>query len=108
MNRVNLKIVEFNKLKKSSSIKSFFNRSIIETNALRVAERIINDVKINGDIALFKSILKYDNVNLNSKTIKISESDIQSAIKSVDKYFKNAVNYAIKNITESIKIGLSK
>ena len=54
-------------------------------------------MKTNGDIALFKSILKYDNVDLNSKTIKISESDIQSAIKSVDKSFKNAVNYAIKN-----------
>ena len=108
MNRVNIKIVEFDKLKKSSSIKSFFNRSIIEINALRVAEKIINDVKTNGDIALFKSILKYDNVDLNSKTIKISESDIQSAIKSVDKSFKNAVNYAIKNITEYSKASLKK
>ena len=108
MSNVNIKIVDFNKIKNSSFLKSFFNRSVIESNALNVANRIVNDVKANGDKALFKSILKYDNVNLNPRTIRVSKSDIQSAIKSVDKSFKNAVNYAIKNITTFSNASLKK
>ena len=74
----------------------FFNRAIVESKALEAANKIVNNIKINGDAALKKSIAKYDNVNVNLKKIKVSDQEIQLAINSVDKSFAKAMNYAKK------------
>ena len=103
-----LKIIEFDKNKNSSAIKMFFNREIVISNALEAANKIVKDIKINGDNALLQAISKYDNVNVNLKKIKVSDQEIQSAISSVDKSFVKAVNYAKKNIVKFSKASLKK
>ena len=75
---------------------------------LEAANKIVNDIKINGDTALLQAISKYDNVNVNLKKIKVSDQEIQSAISSVDKSFVKAVNYARKNIVKFSKASLKK
>ena len=104
----NLKIIEFDRNKNSSIIKMFFNRAIVESKALEAANKIVNNIKINGDTALKKSIAKYDNVNVNLKKIKVSDQEIQLAINSVDKSFAKAMNYAKKNIIKFSKASLKK
>ena len=84
----------------SSAIKKFCNREIVLSKALEAANKIVNDMKINGDTALLQAISKYDNVDVNLKKIKVSDQEIQSAISSVDKSFVKAVNYAKKNIVK--------
>lgn len=103
-----LKIIEFDKNKNSSAIKMFFNREIVISKALEAANKIVKDIKINGDNALLQAISKYDNVNVNLKKIKVSDQEIQSAINSVDKSFVKAVNYARKNIVKFSKASLKK
>ena len=103
-----LKIIEFDKNKNSSAIKMFFNREIVISKALEAANKIVKDIKINGDKALLQAISKYDNVNVNLKKIKVSDQEIQSAISSVDKSFIKAVNYARKNIVKFSKASLKK
>ncbi len=103
-----LKIIEFDKNKNSSAIKMFFNREIVISKALEAANKIVKDIKINGDNALLQAISKYDNVNVNLKKIKVSDQEIQSAISSVDKSFVKAVNYARKNIVKFSKASLKK
>ena len=108
MGKDKLKIIEFDRNKNSSAIKTFFNREIVLSKALEAANKIVNDVKINGDTALLQAISKYDNVNVNLKKIKVSDQEIQSAISSVDKSFVKAVNYAKKNIVKFSKASLKK
>ena len=108
MGKDKLKIIEFDRNKNSSAIKTFFNREIVLSKAFEDANKIVNDVKINGDTALLQAISKYDNVNVNLKKIKVSDQEIQSAISSVDKSFVKAVNYAKKNIVKFSKASLKK
>ena len=108
MGKDKLKIIEFDRNKNSSAIKTFFNREIVLSKAFEAANKIVNDVKINGDTALLQAISKYDNVNVNLKKIKVSDQEIQSAINSVDKSFVKAVNYARKNIVKFSKASLKK
>ena len=103
-----LKIIEFDRNKNSSVIKMFFNREIVISKALKAANKIVKDVKINGDNALLQAISKYDNANVNLKKIKVSDQEIQLAISSVDKSFVKAVNYAKKNIVKFSKASLKK
>ena len=86
----------------------FFNREIVISKALKAANKIVKDVKINGDNALLQAISKYDNANVNLKKIKVSDQEIQLAISSVDKSFVKAVNYAKKNIVKFSKASLKK
>ena len=86
----------------------FFNREIVISKALEAANKIVKDIKINGDSALLQAISKYDNVNVNLKKIKVSDQEIQSAISSVDNSFIKAVNYATKNIVKFSKASLKK
>ena len=53
-----LKIIEFDKNKNSSAIKMFFNREIVISKALEAANKIVKDIKINGDNALLQSNFK--------------------------------------------------
>ena len=108
MGKNKLKIIEFDRNKNSSAIKNFFNREIVLSKALEAANKIVNDIKINGDTALLQAISKYDNVDVNLKKIKVSDQEIQSAISSVDKSFVKAVNYAKKNIVKFSKASLKK
>ena len=108
MGKNKLKIIEFDRNKNSSAIKKFFNREIVLSKALEAANKIVNDIKINGDTALLQAISKYDNVDVNLKKIKVSDQEIQSAISSVDKSFVKAVNYAKKNIVKFSKASLKK
>ena len=108
MGKNKLKIIEFDRNKNSSAIKKFFNREIVLSKALEAANKIVNDIKINGDTTLLKAISKYDNVDFNLKEIKVSDQEIQSAISSVDKSFVKAVNYAKKNIVKFSKASLKK
>ena len=108
MGKNKLKIIEFDRNKNSSAIKKFFNREIVLSKALEAANKIVNDIKINGDTALLHAISKYDNANINLKKIKVSDQEIQSAISSVDKSFVKAVNYAKKNIVKFSKASLKK
>ena len=108
MGKNKLKIIEFDRNKNSSAIKKFFNREIVLSKALEAANKIVNDIKINGDTALLQAISKYDNVDVNLKKIKVSDQEIQSAISSVDKSFVKAVNYARKNIVKFSKASLKK
>ena len=108
MGKNKLKIIEFDRNKNSSAIKKFFNREIVLSKALEAANKIVNDIKINGDTALLQAISKYDNVDVNLKKIKVSDQEIQSAISSDDKSFVKPVNYARKNIVKFSKASLKK
>ena len=63
-----------------------------------IVSEIIEDVKLNGDKALYKYAEKFDKVKLSSLSVK--KEEIENAAKSVDKEFLRILNDAAKNIRE--------
>ena len=63
-----------------------------------IVSEIIEDVKLNGDKALYKYAEKFDKVKLSSLAVK--KEEIENAAKSVDKEFLRILNDAAKNIRE--------
>ncbi len=63
-----------------------------------IVSDIIEDVKLNGDLALYKYAEKFDKVKLSS--LVVQKDEIEKATKSVEKEFLRILNDAAKNIRE--------
>jgi len=59
-------------------------------------KRILKDVKISGDAALFKYTLQYDRAEL--KELKVPEGEIKGSANRISPEMKKAINTAIGNI----------
>ena len=59
---------------------------------------IIAAVRERGDAALYEYCEKFDGARLDR--LDVTEQEIESAVKSIDKYFKETLNMAKENITD--------
>lgn len=59
---------------------------------------IVNDVKENGDEALFSYAQKFDGTVLNEKNIAVSDEEIAEAYAAIDKELLRSLRLAIRNI----------
>ena len=59
---------------------------------------IINNVKKNGDKAVFEYTAMFDKTELNSNNIKVTQAEIDEAYKKVDKELIEVIKRAKKNI----------
>ncbi len=57
---------------------------------------ILNDVKVNGDSAVKKYTAQFDNIALED--LKVTQDEINTAIKNIDENLKAAISTAKKNI----------
>ncbi len=69
---------------------------------------IVNDLKTNGDKALFEYTKKFDKIQLDKKTIKVTNEEIKKAYSSVDKKTVEALKKAAKNIEMYARLQLPK
>ncbi|KUO58367.1 MAG: histidinol dehydrogenase [Gracilibacter sp. BRH_c7a] len=67
--------------------------------ASKVAD-IINQVKEEGNRALYDLTLKYDHVDLNKKGLKVTDDEIQVAYTKVDDFYLKAIRQAISNVKD--------
>ncbi len=63
-----------------------------------VVARILKDVQINGDDALFKYTKKFDRLDLTSKNVRLTEKHFKNASEEVSPRLKSAIKTAYKNI----------
>ena len=73
-------------------------RQTRDTQAERVAARIVRDVRHRGDAALQAWTKKLDGVDLRRQPVWISRREIQNATKSVSPTFLRAVKHAARNV----------
>ncbi len=80
-------------------IDSIINRNleVKEEDSLEVT-RIIENVKKNGDKALMEYTNRFDSSELTEKTIKVTNSEIEDAVKKVDKNFIRSLDRAATQI----------
>ena len=85
-------------------------RPVFDSKPLeKTVSEILSDVKQNGDTAVKKYALQFDKVNFNSPVgtagqtgnqLKVNESEIGAAVKSVSDELKKAIQIAKDNITK--------
>lgn len=73
-----------------------FSRSEDKTNVAEVVEEIIENVKTNGDDALFYYCEKFDKAKISS--LEVTKEEIDNAFSKADKDFVNILYEAKKNI----------
>lgn len=65
---------------------------------LQYVGRILEDVRKNKDDALIRYVRRFDSPNLTVDTIKVSDTEFESALKQVDRRFARTLNRAVSQI----------
>lgn len=95
--------------KNNEKLKEIKNRgSILEGDYLKVAADIIDNIRKNGDKALFEYTLKFDKFNINKDNIKVSKDEIKRAYEETPKELVEAIKKAHDNILSFHKLQMEK
>lgn len=82
--------------------------SFFEPKLVSATEKIVEDVRKNGDKALFKYTKKFDRISLNNKNIKVSEKEFEDAERKVSVAIKKDLKAAAKRVRSYQKKKLPK
>ncbi len=104
-----MKIVEI----KSKNINSYLkglrrSTSLSDTKLENTTKKIVDDVKKNGNKALFKYTKRFDKVDLNNRTVKVTAKEIEQAQKQVSSKIKSNLRTAARRVREFHKHKIPK
>lgn len=91
-----MKTFYYNELSKIKLTALLKRTSIDLKSKMKSVEKIVIDVKLNGDKAVMKYAKKYD--NYTAYKVKVDESEIIDSENKISKELKNAIDYAAANI----------
>ena len=103
-----MKIIKLNKESRDELRKTLAMRS---TNHFGEYENIVRDiieqVKAAGDSALFEYTKQFDHFDLNADNIRVTEEEIDAALKMVDNDFIRILQDSANNIkkNKSVSVG---
>lgn len=84
---------------RQNGLKRVFSRTQTLSDEIRESvQKIINEVRGRGDAALFDFTKRFDRVELNAETVKITESEIEEAYAKVPNELLAALRNAKSNI----------
>jgi histidinol dehydrogenase len=104
-----MKIVQI----KSKNVESYLkglrrSTSLSDPKLESTTKKIVDDVKNNGDKALFKYTKKFDKVELTKRTIKVTTKEIEEAQKQVPAKIKTNLRTAARRVKEFHKHKMPK
>ena len=100
-----MKIIRYS----SKKIQSICNRDIsISKRIKEKVEKIIEDVRLQGDEALIRYTKKFDTVKLYAKSLRVSEAEILSAFQNIQPDFVNSLKIIIENVTRFYRRQIKK
>jgi len=103
-----LKIINSDQITERS-VSDFIPRTETELDSIReTVTEIINEVKDKGDNALIKFTKKYDNVELNTSEIKVTNQEIEKAYDLIDQDLLDALKTAKQNLIKFHEAQLKK
>ncbi|MCR5625237.1 MAG: histidinol dehydrogenase [Lachnospiraceae bacterium] len=96
-----MRIVELDESTKNNVLENLLQRSPNQYGKYQAAvDEILDNVKKNGDKALFDYTLKFDNVSINKDNILVTDEEIKEAYEKVDEELITVMRKALKNIRE--------
>jgi histidinol dehydrogenase len=100
-----MKLIKFN----SKQFQKLCDRNFQRKKRMEVSVRkIIEDVKLRGDDAVIKYTRKFDNIKLQQRRIKVSESEMNAAYQDIKPDFVNVLKLAADNVSRFYKKQLRK
>lgn len=94
-----MKIFNYPSKRAEARVESIINRSLGFTKKeYQKVERILEDVKKNGDTALMKYTNRFDSPNLSVESMKVTKKEFDAASKKVDRNFVRSLNRAASQI----------
>ncbi len=73
-----------------------------------IVRNIINDVRLNGDEALFGYTLKFDNFNIGEANMKVSKEEFEEADRSITEKEKKVISYSKERIEHFHRASVDK
>ena len=64
----------------------------------KTVREIVENVRLNGDTALFQYEKQFDRIDLTKETIEVSEAELQAAYEKVDEKLLSVIRHAKENI----------
>ncbi len=85
----------------SKNIESLFNRNMYYRRQSTVdkVQRMLADIRLNGDVAVLKYTRRFDKVKLTAKDLRVAESEISSAFQNITPDFISSLKLVINNVT---------
>ena len=94
-----MRVLELNEKTKQELLKNLLNRNPGSYGSYEsTVNEIIENVKVNKDKALFDYTLKFDKCDIGSENIRVTEDEIEEAIKSLDPKFIEVMKKSAENI----------
>ncbi|MFA6291702.1 MAG: histidinol dehydrogenase [Victivallales bacterium] len=87
---------------------SLFTRQVCPKGIEESVRKIVEDVRLNGDKAVSKYLLKFDSADLKPDRFLVPDSEIREAGGKVSPDTKKAINTAIRNVTAFSKKRIPK
>ena len=104
-----MKIININSNNLKARLKSIQkSASTFDPELVKATDKIVEDVRKNGDKALFKYTKKFDRLNLSKSTVKVSANEFKEAEKLVSKSLVSDLKKAAKRIESYQKKKLPK
>lgn len=96
-----MKITELNEQSKADILKALKMRSHSDNDEYNIIVKdIIENVRQNGDKAIFEYTKKFDGADINESNFIVSEEEIKEAYSLVDKRLINVIRKSIENIRD--------
>jgi histidinol dehydrogenase len=89
-------------------LETLFSRQVCPKGIEESVRKITDDVRLNGDKAVSKYLLKFDSANLKPDRFLVSDCEIRNACKEVSSATKKAIDTAIRNVTAFSKKRIPK
>jgi len=92
--------------RKYKKVENFLLRSSVEEEAMKVAARVLSDIREFGDKALIDYARRFDGANISLRRLRVKPEEITEAKRLVDDEFKAAAQEAHKRIAAFSEKGL--
>ena len=90
------------------AIAAFINRPRFDQDAEDGADRILRDVRANGDAAVRRYALRFDGARLRAEEFRVADSEIEAAKRSVPVSWRRAIHASHKRIGAFARAGRRK
>ena len=94
----------------SKNIESLYNRNMYfrRQSTVDKVQRMIADVRLNGDTAVLKYTRRFDGVKLLPKDLRVAESEISSAFQNIKPEFVATLKLVINNVSTFYRSQIKK
>ncbi|MEI8352416.1 MAG: histidinol dehydrogenase, partial [bacterium] len=92
----------------SSAVTAFLKRPAFDPVAEHSARGVLEDIRLNGDVAVLKYIKDFDGVDVKLSDLRVTMAELAEAREIVDPQFRIAARETYKRVTTFSRAGMKK